>query len=116
MATPIRRADNAGLLDNIALGYRQALAGTGDGPAPVYLASISPTTQAVSAGAATLTATGTGFKTGNKIVLDGTALTTTVVNATTMTASIVGTGKGVGTTSKVDILEGTGGPKNFAWT
>ena len=59
------------------------------GAKPV-LGSISPTTAALGAAQLTLTATGSGFTTGNTVILfKGNPLATTFVSATSLTAPLL---------------------------
>jgi hypothetical protein len=61
---------------------------TGDStPAAPVLSSISPTTVAAAAGAGTVTMTGTGFRDGAVIRIDGREVATTFVSATSLTTS-----------------------------
>ncbi|MGH9449019.1 MAG: hypothetical protein ACRD11_00595 [Terriglobia bacterium] len=62
--------------------------GGGGGAGPVTLASISPIVAMQSGPAFTLTANGSGFSSGNQIVFNGAAETTTVVNSQELTAQI----------------------------
>lgn len=61
---------------------------------PPTITSISPTTALVADPAVTVTVTGTGFKTGAKIRVDGTDVTTTFVSATSLTTSYDATSAG----------------------
>lgn len=57
-------------------------------PAPVTLTSLAPAAANAGAGATVLTATGSGFTTASVIEWNGTALTTSYVSSTSLTATI----------------------------
>lgn len=57
-------------------------------PGPVTLTSLAPAAVNAGAGATVLTATGSGFTTGSVIEWNGTALTTSYVSSTSLTATV----------------------------
>jgi hypothetical protein len=81
-------SDNAGAsLRVLAIGQTSGAVATEDFTDAGSLTSISPTSSPEGAGF-TLTATGTGFTSTNRIVFNGSTLTTTFVNSTTLRPTV----------------------------
>jgi len=89
-------------------------------PAPV-LTSISPSSATAGSAAFTLTATGTGFMNGSSIKWNGTALVTTYVSATQLTAQVPAANISTAGTAAVTVFTavpggGTSAAQNFTIT
>ena len=91
-----RGATETKLVDNHDRGFRDYYTAGDSTPAAPTLTSIAPTT-GTSATGATVTCTGTGFRTGCVVRQGSTNLATTFVSATSVTAAEVGKGLAAGT-------------------
>jgi hypothetical protein len=76
--------------------------------APPVLTAIAPTSKTVGDPTFTLTATGSNFDTGAVILFGGTALVTTHVSATQLTAPVTVRATGAGATIQVVVRNGSG--------
>ncbi|MCC3155373.1 IPT/TIG domain-containing protein [Hymenobacter sp. BT770] len=97
VTTPFGTATSTGTLTFIA-----------DNPAPT-IASITPATAVAGSGALTLTVNGTNFISGSVVNFNGTALTTTYMSATQLTAAVPATAVATAGTFNVSVTNAAPG-------